>query len=345
MRVTENRTQATSIEAPEAAVVSKLRKEATPAQGERVNNAKQLPRIDVDALKDMLVNAMRKSRREEAANNPTLSTKVADAKYGTIKNAELFGASGPSLRDIKQGGIGDCYFLAAVGSVVAENPEAIKDMIRDNKDGTYSVRFYHKGEPVWIHVDGQLPVDSKGNPVYAKGADSDGDKKLELWVPLMEKAYAKFKDTYSTDKVETGYSEIDHGGHCDTVMEALTGKEASRKTWKGSADQLADRLAAVDDGQLVSIGTKDGVSDGWAGPHAYTVLDTYEKDGETYVVLRNPWGFGEPDSADHMDNERDGIFTVTIDELNSVTGGVYTGEPPAKQVHKPKLSDIVRLVA
>ena len=48
----------------------------------------------------------------------------------------------PCLDDIKQGYIGDCYLLAAITSMINKDPSKIKNMIRDNKDGTATVRLF-----------------------------------------------------------------------------------------------------------------------------------------------------------------------------------------------------------
>jgi hypothetical protein len=262
-----------------------------------------------------------------------LSPKVDGVSYDKV-DGELFGAKGPQLSNIKQGKIGDCYFLSAVGALVAHDPSAIRDMIRDNRDGTYSVRFYDgnaktEGKPVWIRVNGDLPVDADGKFVYAKAVDSDKDEKLELWVPILEKAYAVFVDRISTRQDVVGYDHIDSGGHSDNAMRALTGGSAERIIGFASVDELVAALEPANEGALVTVQTKKNPGDGWVGRHVYTVVGTYEQDGQVMVTLRNPWGKGEPDGADLGPRENDGLFSIPADELYGVAKRVHRGDPPA----------------
>ena len=64
----------------------------------------------------------------------------------SLDNTELYDTAGanpgaPTLSDIHQAEIGDCYFLSALGAVVEEDPDAISQKIHDNGDGTYTVTF------------------------------------------------------------------------------------------------------------------------------------------------------------------------------------------------------------
>jgi hypothetical protein len=66
----------------------------------------------------------------------------------------------------------------------------ITDAIKDNKDGTFTVRFYNldwtgskKAESVTVDAD--LPMNG-ASPAYAKSTES-----LELWPSILEKAYAQ----------------------------------------------------------------------------------------------------------------------------------------------------------
>jgi Calpain family cysteine protease len=93
-----------------------------------------------------------------------------------------------SHTDINQGDLGDCYLLAAIAAAAKTDPQRLKDMITDHGDGTYTVRFAEKT----IKVDNRLPTAEGGNLAYASwGKDSP-----ELWVAIIEKAYAKMQGGY-----------------------------------------------------------------------------------------------------------------------------------------------------
>ncbi|MCR5278798.1 MAG: hypothetical protein K6E19_05085 [Lachnospiraceae bacterium] len=135
----------------------------------------------------------------------------------------------PCTQDISQGGLGDCYFLASLASVMAKSPDAIKSMMKDNGDSV-TVRFYafENGQtvPKYYKVSKKL---------YAGGANDT------LWVQVMEKAFAIFsqenqqsfnepngaitelkKAKKSSKEIDLGY--ISNGGHMYEAFRAITGK-------------------------------------------------------------------------------------------------------------------------
>ncbi len=158
----------------------------------------------------------------------------------SVKDEPLF-AHDPMLKDIHQGALGDCYFLAALAGIVAKNPETIKEMMKDNGNGTVTVRFYDfvkddgllgdgrtYKKPYYVTVDKTIPErtyldrHSKGDS-YSKGA---------LWVKMMEKAYSAVRDhddkKYNHLKIrgkgETiNYTEIE-SGQSHLALQHLTGE-------------------------------------------------------------------------------------------------------------------------
>lgn len=62
-------------------------------------------------------------------------------EWKDMRDVPLF-AHEPSLEDIEQGVVGDCYFQAALANIIATNPEKLKDLIVDNENGTVTVRLY-----------------------------------------------------------------------------------------------------------------------------------------------------------------------------------------------------------
>ena len=77
-----------------------------------------------------------------------------------------------------------------------------------NKDGFYEIKLYIDGRPQIVIVDDYLPIEkSTRQPCYAQS------KGNELWVMLLEKAWAK---------VNGGYANIISGLPCE-ALEFLTG--------------------------------------------------------------------------------------------------------------------------
>jgi hypothetical protein len=99
--------------------------------------------------------------------------------YSTV-DEPLYGPGGPSMSDINQGSLADCYFLSSLAEVAFQDPSAITSMITDNGNGTYGVRFYVDGAARYVTVDSQLP---------------DGGTQFNhssvLWASLVETAYAE----------------------------------------------------------------------------------------------------------------------------------------------------------
>ncbi len=225
-------------------------------------------------------------------SNPKLDSNNQTAKYQPIPNSQLFaadaGEADAHLNDVAQGGLGDCYLMAAMGSVAQANPEAVKNAIKGpDKDGNYTVSFHEKGlfgtKKVDIKVTPDLPVDSNGNPVYAK-THEDGGKK-ELWPALIEKAYAQWNG---------GYQNIQNRNPADALF-ALTGKKTETQAAKDvSLSEVNDMLKG---GKAVVISTLDDgkgktpyTNKGLVTDHAY-VVESVDLKNKT-VTLRNPWGEG-----------------------------------------------------
>lgn len=228
----------------------------------------------------------------------------------------------PTAADVRQGAIGNCYFPAALAAVAAQQPQAIKDAIKQNPDGTYTVRFYQNGNksrPVDIKVDSDLYVRSFGGPIYGGSLGGSTSKdKMELWFPLIEKAYAQWKGSYDA---------IGNGGSAGRVMSEVLGRPQGYE-WvsSGNADQLYRRIASdIAKGIPVAAGTHGSdqasryTNTGVYANHAYSVLGVEEKNGEKFVKLRNPWGQSEYGS----DGKNDGFFSIPLSKFTELYASLY----------------------
>ena len=309
---------------------------------------------------------------ERDLSDPDLMGKHTQEDFEYWKNAqdELFAKDGPSKHDIHQAGAGDCYFLAALAAVAAQDPDAIRDMIQDNEDGTYSVRFFHESpsgsgdfQEVWIEVDKSLARNADGEEAYAQALDTDGDKREEIWVAIVEKAFAVFNDEYKVFTPDGkddegfnihGYDDIGKGGWPTLAHEAISGVPFfSQGIPNVSNNDKWQLLSGANSGAIITAHTycmwqeKEDTEEnrernieirkwnadlrklyygtGIASSHAYTVLGTEEENGEQYVLLRNPWGHGEPDN----NGPNDGIFRITFNEFNEYYHFYHTITPSA----------------
>jgi hypothetical protein len=225
---------------------------------------------------------------------PSVKGKHKDATFEDYTGD--YTGRGASPSDVKQGGLGDCYLLAALAAVARANPKVIEEMIKDNGDGTYDVTIHvdtawwgKKLEKKTIKVKSTFPT-KDGKPVYSKEGETGADGP-RLWVMLIEKAYAIHKG---------GYDDIE-GGFGGPAMEAITGKasaivKTSSKTEQEIADLVEAKIAAGEaitagaDWALLKSTKAKAAADGIPSlQHEYAVSGI-DKTALT-IDLQNPWGF------------------------------------------------------
>ena len=226
---------------------------------------------------------------------------------------------GVDMKDVHQGQIGDCYLPSAVAALAVHNAEALQKAITANGDGSYTVKFKEKDwstgsfRDVPIKVDGDLYVRSWGGPLYGASAGDRSEKNMELWWPLLEKAYATWKGSYD---------RIGNGGLSNDVFEAVLGKDGQYMgVYAGNESRVWDTLKrAIDDQQPVSAGTHGDdqaaiyTNTGVYADHSYSVIGYEEKNGEKFVKLRNPWGESEPAG----NGPNDGIFSLKLADFTKL---------------------------
>ncbi|CAM42482.2 putative calpain-like cysteine peptidase [Leishmania braziliensis MHOM/BR/75/M2904] len=234
------------------------------------------------------------------------------------KEIKLF-RHGVDADDIEQGHLGDCWLMCSI-AVVAESKTMVKDIFRhpvsrskrlkEEQAGGYRVYLNKNGWFCNVIVDSYLPT-YNGVVYFARSA---GDP-YELWVSLLEKAYAKIHGSYA--------SII--GGNPLHALQDLTGFPvyAFTKTWRAAANEeevasqfFKDLLRYRKSGYLISISTpgKDtsaynvdsrtsneaslearykaaGLSTG----HSYSVLKVRQFliPRVKLLKIRNPWGTGD----------------------------------------------------
>ena len=110
----------------------------------------------------------------------------------------------PGPNDIKQGRCGDCYFLASL-SALAEYPARIKRIFRTqevNAAGCYAVQLYINGEKRVVVVDDYFPYDTATSTWAFSQPSRTSDRNNEIWVLIIEKAWAKIFGSYQ--RIEAG---------------------------------------------------------------------------------------------------------------------------------------------
>ena len=231
------------------------------------------------------------------------------------------------MGDVQQGSLGDCYFLSSVASL-CKFPNLIKRMFRQNtknEDGFYEITLYIDGKRQIIIVDDYLPAFKKNKkPCYAQS------NKNEIWVMLLEKAWAK---------VNGGYANIISGLPCE-AMEFLTGvgsliydlEHLDTEDIEDYKYEIIKNVQLADENNsLITCSTKADSNIqkvGLVEGHAYTLVSfnkiTTSQGKDVYLFrIRNPWSKGEwtgdwsdksklwdstAKSQVNFDNKDDGIF-------------------------------------
>jgi hypothetical protein len=219
----------------------------------------------------------------------------------------LWGAA-PSANDVRQGGIGDCYFLAGLQSVAFGNPQRLMTKAVDLGDGTYGVEMMKSGVKVVVRVDGDF-----------SGWVSHPAASGNLWAVVFEKAFAYVRLGLNS------YGSLDSGGNGEpfTALGLVQGSVYTSMINfdpNGFANQVKTDLAV---GRALTMAT--GSSIGGGAPlianHAYSIVGVESTPAGYVYVLRNPWGF---DGAGNDGNTGDGVVRLTASQLRS--NGFYLFE-------------------
>nr|XP_008124128.1 PREDICTED: calpain-13 isoform X1 [Anolis carolinensis] len=198
---------------------------------------------------------------------------------------------GVNRADILQGQIGDCWVLAALGSLTRQQ-RFLKNVIpkdqgfEDSYAGIFHFRFWQFGDWVDVVIDDRLPfLDDNFLFVHPRS-------KNEFWPPLLEKAYAKLRGSYTN---------LDQGYLTEALVDFTGGVEMPFNL-KNPPDSLFEMLkTAAESGCLMGCTTPKGkfpgniqLENGIVQLHAYTVIWATEvpyMDGkERLVRLWNPYG-------------------------------------------------------
>jgi hypothetical protein len=125
-------------------------------------------------------------------DHPIINSWKNNTTYQYVSGA-LF-IDGPSLDDIDQGNLGDCYLINALGAVAHANPTAIDNMFIYNGDNTWTIRFinHRNNDAHYVTVDRYLPVNKfNGQARFASFGGNFTNPNNELWVSLAEKGYVQ----------------------------------------------------------------------------------------------------------------------------------------------------------
>lgn len=217
-------------------------------------------------------------------DRPDLNNWRSTTSYQYITGA-IF-VNGPTINDLDQGRIGDCYFINALGAVVQSNPSSIYNMILDNGDNTYSLRFINNrtNQTHYVTVDRYLPVNTlNGAATFAGFGRHYTNTNNELWVALLEKGYAQVSQIPgfrpSNSQTINSYDNL-NGGFSNVAIYHLIGVKPN-----GFALNNTNAM-------ITSINTKQPLVISYNN-HAYTI-SSYTIQTRRFHI-HNPWGHSHMD--------------------------------------------------
>jgi hypothetical protein len=234
---------------------------------------------------------------------------AAGVTYERFADRPLFADGGPSPDDVRQGSVGDCYFLAVLGSVAKADAARVREHIVDLGDGTYCVEFLDTAtrSPAFVRVDNQLGRFFDMTQL----AYADLGRQDSMWVAVMEKAYAMFRTAAGS------YASVAGGWMTEAYAALGVTNSVSTFTAASPAALLQALGAQLKAGKSVTFGTvaEPAAQSGLVGNHAYAVdaVITNSKGVPTHVRLRNPWGVDTYEGGNDA-NGFDGYVTITAQQ-------------------------------
>eukprot|EP00435_Cladocopium_sp_Y103_P043636 s1035_g12.t1 len=236
--------------------------------------------------------------------------------YGWKQPSECRGVDKPCLTkndaefsDVKQGQIGDCFFVAALAAMAARRKSFLRQAIvaYDMDVGVYGVMLLEEMHFTYEIVDELLGVDDYDRVFYGKSATD----KEEFWVSIVEKAFFKHM---------TCLENCDGGWGTEVVFSFMGGVWGKydvepklvfdpKRFWEilDQASRNGEIMHATfiqpskgrysngegEDGQC----GEHGMGCGLVENHAYSVLGNAVVDGHRLSSFRNPWAKRETRSC------------------------------------------------
>eukprot|EP00605_Chrysophyceae_sp_TOSAG23-4_P000713 GSChrysophyteH1.ASY1.ANO1.797.1 assembled CDS len=199
---------------------------------------------------------------------------------------------------IQQGGLGDCWFLSAL-AVLSERRDLIERICvtKPNIPHKSALKVCLFIDGLWrrYEIDSFLPTYSTPNTQTSASAAppllySRCDGQSHMWVPFVEKAYAK---------AHHGYHSI-HGGEIHEALFDLTGAPVEVIDFNHrhfNSEEVWLKLLSFRQAGFPMGAATNASGEGIVGFHAYSLLDVPNEcdifsDGGSLRVLkvRNPWG-------------------------------------------------------
>lgn len=199
--------------------------------------------------------------------------------------------------DIKQGNVGNCYFLSVLAAFTSSKQRFIHSLFKTkekNEEGIYEMVLFVDGQWQIVFVDDYFPIDKRTGEFFFSKPNGN-----ELWVILLEKAFAK---------INRGYINMNSGFVSDPIY-VISGFPTETYFNNQISDyEIFNKIVEAEkSNSLICTST---ISDetirnkGLVNSHSYTIINTIDdyknsnkNDPVQLIKLRNPWSFFEWNGA------------------------------------------------
>ncbi|KAF4319362.1 hypothetical protein JM18_003182 [Phytophthora kernoviae] len=254
--------------------------------------------------------------------------------------------------DVRVGRLDDAWLLSALSILAASGgvDDGKVDVLIDrlfvtkqtSLTGAYALRLYQNCQWETVIIDDFFPVLYDSAEREAAGMDADGDGELavnagaafahsrdfeELWVPLVEKAFAKYYGGYAT--LESGYVHhalrVLSGCECEEVFLAPAARGALKKTLWQQLKLFRKNHFLLGAASLPSEHADPALrASGLVFDACYVIYDVRDVDGAQLLQLRNPPGDHQEWKGDWSDSSR--LWTRRLRKRLGVRTGNDTGD-------------------
>lgn len=271
-----------------------------------LENGKLTVKLDVPSLNNTITNAS----LTQQIFGITIDSQASPVAAWTAPNCH-WQDIGNFMKDVTefdspvQGALGDCWLIAALSAVAWSLPYSIDHRTRPTSanevDHVDELTFYGKGygrdAPTGsVEVTDDVVVTNSGDIIVYCRSNNIG----EMWPAVYEKAFAKWTTGNTTD--EPNITTLT-GGDPALATAQLTNRQP---VYYDTASRSADDLWTIVRANSLSYRTFNPMT-AWtyatgnqfnginiAANHAYTILGWAFQNNKKYIVLRNPWGYWEP---------------------------------------------------
>lgn len=244
---------------------------------------------------------------------------------------------GIQASDIVQGELGNCWFMCALAAI-CEFPHLVDRLFltawskddqsskhRSSEEGCYELQFCVDSQWSSIMVDDYFPCKAPGGgPIFSR---TNGH---EIWVLLVEKAYAKLQGSYHDCRLgdpAEGLRDLTGSPTIKVIFEEEDVSFDDVHSWDRNDCIICASTPGTD--TMTETGGKPGANQSGLVPgHAYTVVQARrikvgKYAGAEVVQVRNPWGSFEwggswSDDSPELAACRDELEDDGIDSNDSV---------------------------